>query len=99
RRHRLTPYHHTTLFRSLPNNLIARNKADAASANTETCVVDGSLVTDDVALLDFVSPDAEPYDYHIGAASTARDSATVESLVREEDRKSTRLNSSHVKNS
>lgn len=66
----------------VPNNLIARNSTLAVvSANTSGCDVAGSLVTDNIAPLAFTRPDAEPYDYHIGADSTAKDNADPASIV------------------
>jgi hypothetical protein len=64
---------------SHPNNIIARNTPSNTSGNT--CTYPSSLVLDgDVTALKFTSPDAAPYDYHLGAGSIAIDAATVSTL-------------------
>ena len=63
-----------------PNNLIVANSPD----NTYYCEFDSSLVADDPTPMAFVNATAAPYDYHIGATSTARDNVTAASTVDED---------------
>jgi hypothetical protein len=71
----------------LANNVIARNTS-STGLNPNTvggCGVALSLVVeDDIMPLEFVSPDAEPFDYHIGPGSSARDTAPDGSSVTED---------------
>lgn len=63
------------------NNLIVRNSGNAASPDTFSCTFTSSRVETTVDGLDFVSPDVAPFDYHIGSASSARDTAPDMSVV------------------
>jgi hypothetical protein len=56
---------------SFPNNLLVRN-----TSNSSQCTFPSSIVQDSVSGLNFKSPNAEPYDYHITANSLAIDMAT-----------------------
>jgi len=78
----------TTSGFQAPNNIIARNTSmgDASAANANVaantpCDFTGTTIQTDVAGLAFVDPDNTPFDYHIGSASTAKDTAGVLSLI------------------
>jgi hypothetical protein len=63
---------------SLANNIIVRNKHATQGSN---CTYPGSIIRDsDLAGLNFKSPDAAPYDYHLQAGSIAIDMATISTL-------------------
>ncbi len=64
-----------------PNNIIGGNGTLLASNVSTTCDASGSIVTDDLAPLEFTNRTTEPYDYHIGATSTAKDNTSVPSTV------------------
>jgi hypothetical protein len=71
---------------SAPNNIIARNLVGASTteSNAQTlgaCTYPTSTVDSAITGLAFVSPDNPPYDYHLGAGSTAIDQATTATLV------------------
>jgi hypothetical protein len=58
---------------ALANNVLARNSVNITGTK---CTSTTSLVLPGVAGLNFVRPDLEPYDYHIGPGSSAIDQAT-----------------------
>ena len=56
------------------NNLVARNAQE--TTGNGSCTFAGSIIADtDIAALKFVSPDVEPFDYHIQEGSIAIDAA------------------------
>lgn len=57
----------------LSNNVVARNTTNISGAMFDATT---SLVLPGVAGLNFVRPDLEPYDYHIGPGSSAIEQAT-----------------------
>jgi hypothetical protein len=68
----------TGVSASFPNNIIARNKRQVRGTN---CSYPSSIVIDtDIAPLNFKSPDAAPYDYHLQAGSIAIDAATASTI-------------------
>lgn len=56
------------------NNLIVRNTA------VGTCTYPSSILTNDVASVNFASADTAPFDYHIQPGSIAIDAATVTTI-------------------
>ena len=72
-------------FHSLPNNVVARNTN--LETNCNGCQLPGSIVMHgaDVSTLHFLSPDAQPYDYHLGAGSIAIDAAVAATLDHDYD--------------
>jgi hypothetical protein len=69
-----------------PNNIIARNdihdNVDKPNANSVgACTYPTSAITTTVTGLMFMSPDADPRDYHLKAGSSAIDQATTGSTV------------------
>ena len=53
------------------NTIVARNNQN----DFETCTTPGSIIVDNPTGLQFIHGDSPPYDYHIGAGSTAIDAA------------------------
>ena len=72
-------------FDSLPNNIVARS--GSLETNCNGCQLPGSIIihATDVSNLHFVSPDAQPYDYHLGAGSIAIDAAVAATLDHDYD--------------
>jgi hypothetical protein len=64
---------------SFPNNIIVRNSP--AQIVGTTCTFPGSLAQESIEGLNFKSPDAAPYDYHLTAGSIAIDQATISSMA------------------
>lgn len=64
------------------NNIIARNTMGPVQCANPPCTYTGSIVSagNDVTTLHFVSPDTQPYDYHLTAGSVAIDAATTATL-------------------
>lgn len=70
------------------DNLVIRNGAsnvDFSGCTPSPCSSPGSIIADSAATLHFVSPDAQPYDYHLGAGSVAIDAATSTVTVHDFD--------------
>jgi hypothetical protein len=66
----------------MPNNIIVRNTRQTSG----TCSFPNSIVIDaNIAPLMFVSPDAEPFDYHLQAGSMAIDAATITTVTHDFD--------------
>ena len=57
---------------AFPSNLLVRN-----GSNASTCTFPSSIVSDSVTGINFKSPDASPYDYHVSAGSVAIDMSTT----------------------
>jgi hypothetical protein len=60
------------------DNLVIRNgasNADFSGCAPTPCSSPGSIIADSATTIHFVSPDAQPYDYHLGASSVAVDAA------------------------
>lgn len=71
------------------NNIVARNQngASASAATSQTlgdCVFRTSRVQNDVAGLNFTSPEVVPYDYHLGGGSVAIDAGTTSTTVKDD---------------
>jgi hypothetical protein len=62
---------------SAPNNIAVRNGANNASG----CTFPSSIISANVTGLNFKSPDAMPYDYHLTAGSLAIDMALVSGVA------------------
>lgn len=60
------------------NNILARNGVNTNGG--VVCTYPDSILTSSVAGLNFVSPDAAPFDYHIQSGSTAIDAAGTTTL-------------------
>lgn len=63
---------------SLPNNIDVRN---GTVTNGGNCTYPGSIISANVTGLNFKSPDASPYDYHLTAGSLAIDMAIVSGVA------------------
>lgn len=63
------------------NNIIARNQTNIPDTGVGPCLYPGSLIASNVATLNFKSPDAAPYDYHLNVGSVAIDAAAVSGLL------------------
>lgn len=60
------------------DNLLIRNgasNADLSGCTPTPCITSGSIIADSATTIHFVSPDAQPYDYHLATGSVAIDAA------------------------
>jgi hypothetical protein len=57
------------------NDLIVRNPMLVSSSTLPSATYPGSIITSDANAVKFMSPDMQPYDYHVTAGSSAIDQA------------------------
>jgi hypothetical protein len=62
---------------SFPNNVLARNGSNSSTQ----CTFPSSIISDVVTGINFKSPDASPYDYHITTGSIAIDAAQTSATL------------------
>ncbi len=67
---------------AVSNNLAVRNGVTGLECVPPSCLDSGSISMTgaDLSALHFVSPDAQPYDYHLKAGSIAIDAATTSTM-------------------
>jgi hypothetical protein len=65
---------------ALRNNIIARNGSGSNTCGDSSFTTPGSIISTTVTALNFASPDAMPYDYHITTGSSAADTALGSTL-------------------
>lgn len=71
---------------AVANSLIARNTTNTNGTSGPTnCTFPGSIIRADVNGLNFVSPDQQPYNYHLMSGSIAIDAATQASVDHDVD--------------